>query len=110
VDGDRVDYRFTLANERTFLAWVRTAVALIAGGLVAAKAIDFNHEVLRWIVAAPPIAGGALVAAAATVRWRRYEEAMRAGRELPVGRGVVVLGFSIAVYALVVLAATILDG
>ena len=31
--GEEPDYRFTLANERTFLAWIRTALALIAGGV-----------------------------------------------------------------------------
>jgi putative membrane protein len=30
--GREPDYRFTLANERTFLAWIRTALALLAGG------------------------------------------------------------------------------
>jgi putative membrane protein len=33
------DYRFSLANERTFLAWIRTALALVAGGVAAAKAL-----------------------------------------------------------------------
>jgi putative membrane protein len=110
VDGDPIDYRFTLANERTFLAWMRTAIALLAGGIVAAKALNFDHEVWRWIVAIPPIAGGGVVAGLATVRWRRYEDAMSAGRELPVGPGIVLLGVALAVYALVVLVATILDG
>ena len=27
------DIRFTLANERTFLAWVRTAIGLVAAGV-----------------------------------------------------------------------------
>jgi putative membrane protein len=110
MQGGEIDYRFSLANERTFLAWVRTAVALVAGGIVAAKALDFNHEAWRWIVSAPPIAGGGLVAALATARWRRFESAMRAGRELPIGRTIAVLGVAIAVYAVVVLVATIADG
>ncbi len=32
--GEEPDYRFSLANERTFLAWIRTALALLAGGVV----------------------------------------------------------------------------
>ncbi len=32
-----MDYRFSLANERTFLAWIRTSLALVAGGVFAAK-------------------------------------------------------------------------
>ncbi len=31
--GKKPDYRFTLANERTFLAWIRTALALMAGAV-----------------------------------------------------------------------------
>ena len=110
VEGSQIDYRFSLANERTFLAWVRTSVALVAGGIVAAKALDFHHDVLRWLVAVPPIVGGGLLAALATARWRRFESAMRAGRELPIGSTIVVLGVAIALYAVLVLVATIADG
>ncbi|MEI2422188.1 DUF202 domain-containing protein, partial [Arthrospira platensis SPKY2] len=31
--GTDPDYRFSLANERTFLSWIRTSLALVAGGL-----------------------------------------------------------------------------
>ena len=46
--GRDPDYRFTLANERTFLAWIRTALALSAGGLASISLLDgFAHaEVL----------------------------------------------------------------
>ena len=110
VEGGQIDYRFSLANERTFLAWIRTSVALVAGGIVAAKALSFNHDVWRWVIATPPIVGGGLVAALATARWRRFEAAMRQGRELPVGRTIVVLGVAIALYAVLVLVAAIADG
>ena len=105
-----IDYRFTLANERTFLAWIRTALALIAGGIAAAKALEFNHDVYRWIVAAPPIAGGALLALEATARRKTYQDAMRAGGALPGSRGLRVLGVALGVYALVALVAVALDG
>jgi putative membrane protein len=104
-DGGEIDYRFTLANERTFLAWIRTALAMVAGGVVAAKALTFEHELSRWIVAVPPIVGGALVAADAAGGWRRYEEAMRAGLPLPVGRRLQLLGVAVAAYAVVALVA-----
>jgi putative membrane protein len=109
-DRPDVDYRFTLANERTFLAWIRTALALLAGGIAAAKALDFNHEAWRWVIAAPPIVAGALLAAAAPARWRRYEQAMRAGRPLPVGPGTAVVGLGLALYAVVALIVAALDG
>jgi putative membrane protein len=109
-DRPELDYRFSLANERTFLAWIRTALALIAGGLVAAKALDFDHDVLRWVISAPPILAGVLLAAQAPARCRRYEDAMRAGRPLPVGRGIVAVGLALAVYAVLALIAAALDG
>jgi putative membrane protein len=108
-DNPDLDYRFSLANERTFLAWIRTALALLAGGVAAAKALDFHHDTWRWLIAGPPILAGALLAAQAPARWRRYEDAMRGGRRLPVGRGTAALGLGLAVYAVVALIATALD-
>ena len=108
--GDELDYRFSLANERTFLAWIRTSLALVAGGLAAAKLLNFDSEVLRWAVAGPPIVAGAVMAADAVQRWRRYEDAMRAGLPLPTGRGLQVLGIGVCLYAAVVLAAALIDG
>jgi putative membrane protein len=106
---DEIDYRFTLANERTFLAWIRTALALVAGGVFAAKGLDFNHEVWRWVIAAPPIIAGAVVAFDARARWRRYENAMLDQRPLPKGRGMTVLGGGLALYALVALVVSVLE-
>ena len=104
-----VDPRFSLANERTFLAWIRTAVALVAAGLLAAKALEFHHEVLRWAVAGPPIVAGAVLAADSRRRWREYEDAMRRGQPLLTGRGLPALAIAVALYALLVLVAIALD-
>ena len=81
------DYRFTLANERTFLSWLRTALALIAGGLAAAKALTFDSDVFRWVVALPPIVGGVALAAYALKRRGGYEAAMRERTPLRAGQG-----------------------
>jgi putative membrane protein len=110
VEPREIDYRFSLANERTYLAWIRTALALVAGGIAAAKALDFHHEVWRWVIAAPPILAGALLALDATTRWRSYEDAMRAGRPLPSGRGLRLVGVALAVYAIVALLVAAIDG
>jgi len=110
MDRPTLDYRFSLANERTFLAWIRTALALIAGGVAAAKALDWNHDAWRWVVALPPFAGGAILAAYAARRLRDVEAAMNAGRELPGMRAPFILGVSLAVFAVVALLASILDG
>jgi putative membrane protein len=104
------DPRFSLANERTYLAWIRTSLALIAVGLVAAKAIEFEHDALRWIVSVPPIVGGAALALEARARWRAYERAMRAGDPLPAGGSIGLVSALVAAYAIVVLAVAVLDG
>lgn len=105
-----IDYRFSMANERTFLAWIRTALALLVGGVVAAKALNFEHETWRWVIAGPPIVAGALLAAEAPARWRRYEQAMQARRPLPVGRWTAAIGLGLAVYGVLALLAAALDG
>jgi putative membrane protein len=105
-----VDPRFSLANERTFLAWIRTALAMIVAGVVAAKGLDFRHELARWAVAGPPIAIGTLVALDSHRRWRSYEAAIRQGQPITPGRDLAALAMAIAAYALMVLVVTALDG
>jgi inner membrane protein YidH len=83
-DTQQLDYRFTLANERTFLAWIRTALALIAGGvavvqLVPALSIPGVRHGLGMVLTA---AGGVL-AVLAVRRWQSVQIAMRRGVELP---------------------------
>jgi putative membrane protein len=106
---ERIDYRFSLANERTFLAWIRTAIALLAGGLLAAKAIEFEHDVWRWVVCLPPLLGGAAVALRSRGRRRANDEAMHAGRPLPTGPDADILSFALALYAVLVIVAVVFD-
>jgi putative membrane protein len=75
--GSDPDPRFTFANERTFLAWNRTALALIAAGLAAAQFLKFNLHGLRLIIAIPLIVLGAGLALASFVHWEDSERAMR---------------------------------
>ncbi len=84
-DGSDPDPRFTLANERTFLAWTRTSLAFLAGG-VALAALPIQHisEQLRTWTALFIIAIGLLIAAGSALRWVRIERAMRRRRPLPV--------------------------
>ncbi len=107
--AEDLDYRFSLANERTYLAWIRTALALVAAGLVAAKALNFDHEVVRWIVAIPPVSAGAALAVAAGRQERRYDAAMRAGRKLPEALWMRGIGAGLGLYAVVALVAIVLD-
>ncbi|WP_144790099.1 YidH family protein [Kocuria palustris] len=83
--GREPDPRFTLANERTFLAWIRTALGLLAGGIaLEAFAGGAIPAPVRVGLAAGLIALSMLVAVSAIVRWLRVERAMRRERPLPV--------------------------
>ena len=83
--GKEPNTRFTLANERTFLAWIRTSLAFVAGG-VALEAFEVGNwdPVLRKSVAIAVIAMGLLIGLGAAFRWLRVERAMRHDHPLPV--------------------------
>ena len=82
--GKDPDYRFTLANERTFLAWIRTALALSAGGLAAVTILDdfTGEEFLGLGLLALSFA----TSATAYRRWALNERAMRLDEPLPPSR------------------------
>jgi len=87
--GTDPDYRFSLANERTFLAWIRTALAILAGGVLLEQ---FSTKIgPHWVVVILAVVLGvlsAVLAAIAYVRWRGNEIAMRHGKRLPLTIGV----------------------
>ena len=104
-DEQDPDYRFTLANERTFLAWIRTALGLIAGGvavvqLVPAFLLPGAREVLGVLLTAL----GGLLAVLAVSRWKRVQNAMRRDADLPPTRLPVLLGVTLAVLTTLILA------
>lgn len=75
--GGEPAYASSLANERTFLAWIRTSLALMAGG-VALDSVDTRlPEGLQRILAGLLVALGIISAVGAWVRWARGERAMR---------------------------------
>lgn len=89
--GREPDPRFSLANERTFLAWIRTALALVAG----AAAVDALPlplaETVQNLLAAGLALAGLLTAGAAWRGWARTERAMREGTALPGNPAMVVV-------------------
>jgi putative membrane protein len=89
-EGEEPDPRFSLANERTFLAWVRTALAMFAGG-VALHALEVpSTDWVRTVLVVALIGLGGLICVFALVRWARVERAMRLRQPLPsFGLGVV---------------------
>ncbi|MGJ0118422.1 YidH family protein [Williamsia sp. MIQD14] len=79
-----VDARFTLAAERTVLAWIRTALGLIAAGMAVLHVLpDFSSSGVRDVVGIGLIALGAGAAVAGGVRWRRTTVALRDGAPMP---------------------------
>ncbi|MEX2658806.1 MAG: DUF202 domain-containing protein [Acidimicrobiales bacterium] len=81
--GVRPDYRFSFANERTFLAWIRTSLALVAGGLAVNELLpEFDVPGGRRLLGLPLIALGALIALTSLRRWEAGERAMRLGEDL----------------------------
>lgn len=81
--GDEPDPRFTLANERTYLAWIRTSLALIAGG-VALEALGLPlHPGLRLAASLLLLAFGLAAPLVAWWHWGKVEMAMRHDSHLP---------------------------
>lgn len=81
--GADPDARFTLANERTFLAWIRTALALLAGG-VALELLGLDLEPnLRLAASLVLVVSGVLTPGLAWANWMRTERALRLGHSLP---------------------------
>jgi putative membrane protein len=84
-EGAEPDPRFTFANERTFLAWSRTALALVVAGLGVVQLLPPFPGVPwgRHVLGVPLIVFGAVVAVAAYGEWVRSQRALRLGRPLP---------------------------
>lgn len=107
--GRTPDYRFSLANERTFLAWIRTGLALLGGGLAIAGFLPPLHiGHLREVLAIALIALGGFIALRAVDHWSRSERAMRLDEPLPASRFPAVLALCVLLGAILLLVAIIL--
>ena len=74
------DVRFSLANERTLLAYQRTAIGLIAAAVAVAHFLD--EDALTLVLACILLAGGAVAAVGGYLRYRAADRAIREGRPL----------------------------
>ena len=109
--GESPDYRFSLANERTYLAWIRTALGFLAAGVGLDKlAPDFATPVIRELLALLLclFAGG--LAIYGYLRWLRNEKAMRLKEDLPYTRTLLVISIILTIVAIVVMALVLYAG
>jgi putative membrane protein len=107
-DETEPDYRFTLANERTFLAWQRTALGLLAASVaviqfVSEAALPGARYTLGLILAVL----ASLTAGIGLWRWRQVDRAMRRGTALPRHPTPAYLAVGLAVIGIVVIAAVV---
>jgi putative membrane protein len=102
MSGRSPEAQFQLANERTYLAWLRTALALVASGVAAARLL--SGQSLRWaweMVGVLLILAGVVTAALARRRWRATDAAIREGEPLPAPSVAVMIAAVIVICGLV---------
>ena len=106
-DGTEPDPRFTFANERTFLAWSRTALALVVAGLGVVQLLPPFPGVPwgRYVLGVPLIVFGAVVAVTAYGEWVSSQRALRLGQPLP--RSVMPRLLTVVITAIAVIAAVV---
>ncbi|MET0725162.1 MAG: DUF202 domain-containing protein [Leifsonia sp.] len=106
--GDEPDARFSFANERTFLAWIRTALGLLAAAVALSAFGVPDNVVIRSVITWTLTGAAILLPIVALLRWATAERALRQSRPLPgswLSLGVtvvlIVCGVSVAVALLV---------
>jgi putative membrane protein len=108
-DEAEPDYRFTLANERTLLSWVRTGLSLIAAAVAVVKLVPPLALPGAREAAGVILAGAGLFAAVlGPHRYRTVQRAMRRSGPLPTGGAILLVPAAVAVVGALVLAATLL--
>jgi putative membrane protein len=103
------DYRFTLANERTFLAWQRTSLGLLAAAVAVIQFVpDLGLPGARHALGLVLTLLATATAGVGLWRWRQVDRAMRAGTALPrhptpgyLAVGLTVIGVLVLVAAVV---------
>ena len=97
--GHEPDPRFTLANERTFLAWTRTALGLLVTGMAVAELLDSESHTARLVIGVPLVLMAGVIGVMSYLRWRALERALRLSRPLPYASAAAPLGIGIALVA-----------
>lgn len=108
-EGTSPDYRYSLANERTFLAWIRTAMALIAGAVgIDQLTPDLAPPLVRAGIASFLALCAGCLAIYAYQRWTNNEKAMRTGEELAYSRSLKVISIVVTVFAALIVTLVVL--
>jgi putative membrane protein len=110
ADRSHPDYRFSLANERTFLAWCRTSLALLAGGigvvyLPSGNALPTGRKILGVVL----VVLGIFAAGSSYVRWRANRDAIENGSPLPRSNSMLVVAGGLTAVAVLALILVIAD-
>lgn len=104
---DRPDERFTLASERTFLAWLRTSLGLLAGGIAMVHLVpEFSTGWVRTALGLALILLAVGAPIAGLRRWLQVQRALESGAPMPAERDLWVFGIGIALIAAVAAVAT----
>jgi putative membrane protein len=110
-DGTEQDARYTFANERTFLAWSRTSLALIVGGLAIAQLLPPFPGIPwgRHVIGTPLILLGCAVSVISYLEWKASQRALRHGEPLPRSRLPQILATAITVIGLLAVGLALLS-
>jgi len=102
-DGTEPDARYTFANERTFLAWSRTSLALVVGGLAIAQLLPPFPGIPwgRHVIGTPLILLGCAVSVISYLEWKASQRALRRGGPLPRSRLPQILAIAITFIGLI---------
>jgi putative membrane protein len=110
-DAPEPDVQLSFANERTFLAWERTALGLITAGLAITQLLpSFDFPGGRRLIGLPLIGLGIVIAAVSYWEWHRNQEAIRHDLPLPQSRLPLVVAIVVSVVALFGFILVIIEG
>jgi putative membrane protein len=96
-----LDARAALANERTFLSWIRCALALVVAGTTVGVGVKIDSVWLHLVATAVPLTLAAIVALLGFARWQRMDTALRDGAFVPPDRDLAFAAVAIVLVAVV---------
>ncbi|OBA57753.1 hypothetical protein A5647_22680 [Mycobacterium sp. 1100029.7] len=109
TDDQEPDYRFTMANERTFLAWQRTSLGLLAASVALVQLVpELTIPGARRLLGIGLAVLAILTSAMGLLRWQQADRAMRHGDPLPRHPSPVYLAIGLSMVGLMALGLVVL--